>query len=98
MRDHLTDYENFFTLYNSVLRNKVYEQPKNQTDREMQNVCIEIMANSINILYKSPQEIADKFLHELKQNAVGINCSIFFDYFSQEENCDKLVQKGITGT
>jgi hypothetical protein len=53
MRDHTSDYENFFTLYNSVLRNKVYGKPANPVESEIQSVCIEIMASSINILYKS---------------------------------------------
>ena len=39
------------------------------------------MKSSINILYKSNQEIVEKFLIELRDNPLGINCNIFFDYF-----------------
>lgn len=55
MRDNLDQYKSFFVLYNSVLRNKVYEQPKSLVESEIQRVCIEIMSSSINILYKSNQ-------------------------------------------
>jgi len=81
MRDYTVEYENFFVLYNSVLRNKVYEKAESPIDIEIQRVCIEIMKSSINILYKSNQEIVEKFLIELRDNPLGINCNIFFDYF-----------------
>lgn len=56
------------------------------------------MASSINILYKSMQDIVEKFIVELNSNPDGINCSVFFDYFSQLENCEKLLGKDIEGT
>jgi len=59
MRDFQAEYDSFFVLYNSVLRNKVYEKPSSPVEVEIQRVCIEIMASSINILYKSKQEIVD---------------------------------------
>lgn len=56
------------------------------------------MASSINILYKSKQEIVGKFLEELTENPDGINSRIFFDYFTLTENCEKLLDKDIKGT
>jgi hypothetical protein len=95
MRDYQTEYESFFGLYNSVLRSKVYEKPITPVEQEIQRVCIDIMASSINILYKSKQEIVEKFLNELIENPDGINSRIFFDYFSLAENCEKLLDKDI---
>jgi len=82
MRENQNKYKLFFELYNNVLRKKVYETPVTQIDFEIKRVCIEIMSSSINILYQNNQEIADKFMSELKENSRGINCNIFFDYFS----------------
>jgi hypothetical protein len=55
------------------------------------------MASSINILYKDNQDIATNFLNELKDNSKGINCGIFFDFFSKPENCEKLLSNEIKG-
>ena len=56
------------------------------------------MSSSINILYESNQDIANKFLSELQENSEGINCNIFFDFFSQAENLEKLLNQDIKGT
>ena len=97
MKEHQDDYKNFFKLYNSVLRKKVYEKADTLIEQEIQSVCIEIMASSINILYKDNQDIATNFLNELKDNSQGINCGIFFDFFSKPENCEKLLSSEIQG-
>ena len=97
MRDNQDQYKRFFELYNSVLRNKVYEKATSLVEIEIQRVCIEIMSSSINILYANNQDIAQKFLSELKENSSGINCNIFFDYFSQVENFQKLLSNEING-
>ena len=56
------------------------------------------MSSSINILYENNQDIANKFLGELQENSEGINCNIFFDFFSQAENLEKLLNQEINGT
>lgn len=55
------------------------------------------MQSSINILYETNQEIANKFLSELKENSSGINCNIFFDFFSHAENFEKLLSQDTKG-
>jgi len=56
------------------------------------------MSSSINILYESNQDIANKFLSELQENSEGINCNIFFEFFSQTENLEKLLNQDVNGT
>ena len=68
----------------------MYEPATTALDQAISQVCTEIMASSINILYKSTDEILKHFHKELRSPTSSVNCEIFFEYFAMPINCDKL--------
>jgi hypothetical protein len=93
----------FFEVYNTVLKTMANIDPASITSDadhalvllQVRKVCTDIITSCINIIYKTDEEVVDKFCIDILADPHSVDCTIFLENFTKPANCEKLLSPGM---
>jgi len=89
----------FFDVYDKVLKYMANLDPASVTSEadhalvllQVRKVCTDIITSCINIIFKTDEEVVEKFSNDIRIDPHSVDCTIFLENFTKPANCEKLL-------